>query len=571
MGLIPSRDDYRGLSTTWRRDILAGVTVGIVALPLALAFGVASGVGAGPGVITAIVAGAVAAVFGGSPVQVSGPTGAMTVVLVPLVARHGAEAVVIVGVLAGGIVIVAAFLRLGRALDYIPWPVIEGFTLGIAVIIFLQQVPSALGVPVPEGDNMALVALAAISGPVGTGALQTLAIVGIVVAVMTLAPKLVRSLPASLPAVIIATVVARVAGWPVTPIGDLPSALPTLTLPTVGARDLGQYLSAALAVAALAGIESLLSAKVADQMTDLEPHDPDRELFGQGLANVAASVFGGMPATGAIARTAVNVSAGARSRVASLSHSVFLVIVVVAGAGLVSMIPLAALAGVLMVTAVRMVNRRNVAAVVRATRSDALVFAATAASTIVFDLVVAVHIGIAVAVVLTIRNIAKYADISTTDPRVPVTATPDAATTPDPNPRDASADPVADGVVTVRITGAVFFGVAKRLTEELTRIGDARVVILVLPELDVLDATGARALGDIVAGLEARGVTVLLKGMSPRHERVMATVGALDELATRDHVFAELDDAVAHARTHTAGVAGDGGPGTERASRCDAA
>ncbi len=544
MGLTPRLDDYRGLTRTWRGDVLAGVTVGIVALPLALAFGVASGVGAGPGIITAIVAGVVAAVFGGSHVQVSGPTGAMTVVLVPLVARHGAEAVVIVGVLAGLLVVAASLLRLGRALAYIPWPVIEGFTLGIAAIIFLQQVPTALGVPVPDGDNTALVALSALGTAAGADTLAALAVVGIVVAVMVGSPRLFPTVPASLPAVIVATLVVAVTGWSVAPIGDLPAALPHLSLPSVGFGDLGDYVWPALAVAALAAIESLLSARVADQMTDVEPHRPDRELFGQGLANIAASLFGGMPATGAIARTAVNLSAGGRTRLASITHAVFLVVVVVAGAGLVSRIPLAALAGVLMVTAVRMVDRRNVRSVVRATRTDAVVFAATAASTIAFDLVIAVNVGIAVAIILTIRNIAKYAGITRIDTRVATDGHEVHPSPPSTRPSELS------GVVAFRITGPVFFGVADRLTEELTRIGDADVVILVFPDLDVLDATGARTIGDIVGELEQRRVTVLLKGIRPEHERTLEEVGALDRLASRRHLFDDLDAAIDHARTH---------------------
>ncbi|MEZ5268846.1 MAG: SulP family inorganic anion transporter [Microthrixaceae bacterium] len=254
--LLPSTKDYKGLSRSWRGDIVAGLTVGVVALPLALAFGITTGLGATAGLTTAIVAGLVAGILGGSNVQVSGPTGAMTVVLVPVVARYGAEAVVIVGVIAGLFVVAAGIFRLGRALAYMPWPVIEGFTLGIAVIIFLQQVPAALGVPKPEGENTAVVAAGAVGDAFGNGSLQAIAMVAIVVVVMLAAPRIHRSLPSSLLAVVIATVVAIAAGWDVATIAGLaPSSPPTPSVPSFEFGDLSRYVGAAFAVALLAAIE----------------------------------------------------------------------------------------------------------------------------------------------------------------------------------------------------------------------------------------------------------------------------------------------------------------------------
>lgn len=574
--MIPRRSDYGELKHTWRRDVLAGVTVGIVALPLALAFGVASGLGAGPGVVTAIVAGLVAGVFGGSHVQVSGPTGAMVVVLAPLVARHGSDAVVVVGVLAGAVLLVAAALRLGRVLDYIPWPVVEGFTLGIAVIIFLQQVPLVVGAAAPEPGNSALVAGRAVSDAWGPEIATTLLLVGIVVAVMLLAPRVRPTVPASLPAVAVATLVAQLAGLQVPPIGELPAALPSPTLPGVGLGELGAFVPAALAVAALAGIESLLSAKVADGMTDVTPHEPGRELFGQGLANIAASLSGGMPATGAIARTAVNIRARARTRLSSVTHSVFLLVVVVAGSGLVARIPLAALAAVLMMTALRMVGWRRVGEVLGSTRTDATVLVLTAAATIAFDLVVAVLVGIVVAVVLTLVKIARASwgggevrqgvRRALSSPAAVDRGVVDAAPRPgrdDPGAtstvqRMSSSSPsgdVAGRVLMFQLQGPVFFAVASRLAGELSDTGDAEVVILRLPDVPMIDATGARTLGDIVTDLEARGVTVLLKGLRPEHERLLGQVGTLDRLATRQHVFADLGAATDHARSHLGGRA----------------
>ena len=538
--LLPRRADYAGLSRSWKSDVVAGITVGVVALPLALGFGITTGLGARAGLMTAIIAGFVAAVCGGSNVQVSGPTGAMTVVLVPIVAREGANAVYVVGIMAGALLLAAAFFRVGRYLAYVPWPVIEGFTVGIAAIIFLQQVPAALGVPKPKGDNTALVAIDALRRSASHGSMASLAIVFLVAIVMTVAPRLHKSLPGSLLAVVVATLVARFANLDIARIGSLPSSLPLPSLPSISASRVSSLAAAAFAVALLAGLESLLSAKVADGMADTPRHDPDRELFGQGLANLASPLFGGMPATGAIARTAVNVRAGARTRASAMVHSLVLVAVVYLGGALVAQIPLAALAGVLMVTAVRMVEIHNVRAVCRATRSDAVVLVLTAAATVVFDLIRAVELGVAVAAVLALRKVALSA--SAVAERVPADA--------DEITDDDEHELLSEHIVTYRLDGALFFGAAQRFLTELTAIADVRVVILRLPQLQVLDATGAQALGEIVTELERRGATVLLKGPRPEHLKVLEAVGALDRLAHENHVFSDLDAAIAHAHLH---------------------
>jgi len=536
--LLPRRDDYAGLSRSWRGDVLAGATVGVVALPLALAFGITSGLGAAAGLVTAIVAGLVAGVFGGSNVQVSGPTGAMTVVLVPVVARYGTDAVLIVSIVAGLLVIAGALLRLGRYLAFVPWPVVEGFTIGIAVIIFLQQVPAALGVAKPDGENTALVAAKALRDAARHGHVASLGVVALVAVLMTMLPRMHRSLPASLLAVVTATAVAEAAHLDVGRIGTLPRSLPLPSIPSVSVTQVSELFSAALAVAILAALESLLSAKVADGMADTARHDPDRELLGQGLANIVSPLFGGMPATGAIARTAVNVRSGARTRVAAITHSLVLVLVVLFAGGLVSRIPLAALAGVLMVTAVRMVEVHNVRSVLRATRSDAVVLVLTTLATVAFDLIMAVEIGIASAAILALRHVARTAQV-----------TSDSSDLLDPNRVGSLLD---EGILTYRLDGALFFGAAQRFLTELTAVSDAKVVVLRLPALQVLDATGAQALGEIVAELEHRGITVLLKGPRPEHLRILSATGVLARLAHQNHLFVDLDAALTHARLHVA-------------------
>ena len=530
--LLPGRRDYADLPRTWRADLLAGLTVGIVALPLALAFGVSSGAGAEAGLVTAVVAGLVAALFGGSPVQVSGPTGAMVVVLAPIVAAHGAGALGVVCLLAGTLVVLAGVLRLGRLVGMIPWPVIEGFTLGIAVIIFLQQVPAALGVDAAGHDaNAAVAAVQALGEASPATAAWSLGAVAVVALVMAVAPRVHHALPGSIVAIVVVTLGAVLLHLPLATIGRLPAGLPAPALPAVDLETARQLVGPAVSVAALAAIESLLSARVAASHSDTGPYDPDRELVGQGLASVAAGFFGGMPATGAIARTAVNVRSGARTRAAAVVHAVLLLVVVGAAAGVVERIPLAALAGVLMVTAARMVQASTVTAVVRSSRPDALLFVLTAVVTVAVDLIYAVAIGVAVAAVLTLRTVARSAGIRREEL---------------PGPRREGDEHIA----LLRLDGALFFGAADRVLERVGRIEDVDVVVLRMSQLQLLDATGVQVLAEVVTRLERRGVTVLVKGVQERHLGLVRRAGLVAALRDPQHVFDDLGPALAHAREH---------------------
>lgn len=536
---LPRRSDYAGLRGTWRHDLLAGVTVAVVALPLALGFGVTSGVSAAAGLVTAIVAGFVAAVFGGSNLQVSGPTGAMAVVLVPIVARYGPGAVATIAIMAGVVVVLSGWLGLGRLVTFIPWPVVEGFTFGIGVIIALQQVPLALDTPKAPGENAALVAFRTLGLVDWSQAWLPLTLVALVIGLMVGLPRLHRGLPASLIAVVVATLAAELLRLDVVRIGTIPSSLPAPHLPVLTPEAVSPLLSAAFAVAALAALESLLSARVADGMADDLPRtQPNRELVGQGLANIASGMFGGIPATGAIARTAVSVRAGARTRVASATHAVVLAVVVFAAAPLVARIPLSALAGVLLVTAARMVDVPTARAIMRTGRSGALVLLLTLATTIVFDLVVAVQLGVATAAVLALRAIARTSGLH----RQPVVdAELDAET------EHALLD---EHIAVYRIDGALFFADVRRFLDELLHVSDVRVVILRLSGIRVLDADGANALAQVVDALQRRGVVVLLKGLRPEHRRLVEAVGVLAALQHERHLLDTLDDAIEHARSH---------------------
>jgi SulP family sulfate permease len=541
--LLPRRADYRGLRRSWSRDLAAGVTVGIVALPLALGFAIATGVGASVGLVTAVVAGAVAAVFGASHLQVSGPTGAMTVVLVPLVAARGPGVVFPVAVVAGILVLVAATLRLGRLLAYVPWPLVEGFTVGIAVVIAAQQVPNALGVSKPHVQNAAAAAGLAVGRFAQHPHWPVLGLLVLSGGLCGLLPRLHRSLPSSLLAVIAVTVVAELAHVPAARIGALPSSLPVPSVPSFA--SLPSWLGPALVVAFLAGLESLMSARAADGMADTPRHDPDRELFGQGLANIASGLCGGLPATGAIARTAVNARAGAHTRLAALTHALVLAAIVYGASGLVARIPLVALAGVLIVTAWRMVERHNVRAVLRSTRGDALVFGVTASGTVAFDLIKAVELGLVVAAILALVHMARTAQA------VPEPLADDGVDS------EIEHELLAAHVLTYRLDGPLFFAASARFLAELTATTDVRVVILRLSNVGLLDATGARALGEIVEQLGDRGITVLLKGANAEHTRLLTAVGTLAPVLAQGHVFEDLPAAVAHARKHVARITHD--------------
>lgn len=544
--LTPRRADYADLPRSWRGDLLAGVTVAVVALPLALGFGVASGLGAAAGLVTAVVAGAVAAVLGGSHLQVSGPTGAMTVVLLPVVARHGPESVPVVAIMAGGLVVLAGVLGIGRLVAYIPWPVVEGFTFGIGVVITLQQIPLALDTPRAAGENAGLVAVQTLARVDWSRAVAPLALVALVVAVMIALPRLHRGLPASLVAVALGTLVAEVAGLHVDRIGVLPAGLPAPHLPVVDLATTSALFSSALAVAALAALESLLSARVADGMADdLGRTRPNRELLGQGVANIASGLCGGLPATGAIARTAVNVRAGGRTRVASLTHALVLAGIVYAAAPLVGRIPLSVLAAVLLVTAARMMDLPTARAICRSGRSGALVFCVTLAVTVVFDLVMAVEVGVAVAAVLALRAVARSSGLH----REPLPDAPGDRVT-----AAAERDLLHEHIAVYRIDGALFFADVRRFLDELALVSDVRVVVLRLGNVRVLDASGANALAEIVTDLRRRGIVVLLKGLRPEHRHLARSVGVLDALGDEQHLFDDLDAALAHARSHVRGT-----------------
>jgi SulP family sulfate permease len=396
------------------RDAVAGITVAIVALPLALGFGITSGMSAAAGLTTAIIAGFIAAILGGSRFQVSGPTGAMTVVLIPIIHLYGIQAIPLLGLMAGVMVVALALLRAGPFINRIPWPVVEGFTVGIAAVIALQQIPLALGIAKHPGDRSIPIAIGTITDAINSGIQwQTLELVALTLIIKFTFPWIWKKtglkfhIPASAVAIVLVTLVLHLFSIKSATIGDIPRSIGTWNGNLLDFKLIPNLIIPAAMIAALCAIESLLSARVADSMAHVPPSEhfnTNKELFGQGAATVVASLFGGMPATGAIARTSVNVRAHAFSKYASAFHAFVLLVVALVAAPLVSSIPSAAIAGVLIGTSYRILNPTSIMESLRTTKGDAIVLVITAVATLAIDLIWGIGIGIALFLALNYRK-----------------------------------------------------------------------------------------------------------------------------------------------------------------------
>lgn len=534
-GLLPGRADLLAMRRDPLHDLIAGLTVAVVALPLALAFGALSGLGARSGIVTAVIAGLVAAIFGGSNLQVSGPTGAMTVVLVPVVHAHGVDGALMVGLMAGVVLVAAGWFGFGKYVRFLPVSVIEGFTAGIAVTIVLQQAPAMLGTKGRQSDYAWEVAFTAFWQWLHQPLWAPVILAHVVAMAILAGHRWKPALPWSLIVLATATAVASIGGVPVATLGHIPAGLPAPSAQFVDWTELGALLPAALAVAALAALESLLCATVADSMTGDERHNPDRELVGQGLANVAVPFFGGVPATAAIARTAVSVRAGARSRTAAAFHALALLAIVSVFTGAVSHVPLCALAGVLVATAVQMVDWRSTLALVRSTRGDAIVLTLTFAVTVLVNLVDAVGVGVIAAMFMALQSIARAAHVE----EVEVIRG---------DSTDEEHELLKRHIVVYRIDGPLFFADAHRFLVALREVPDVRVVVLRMTHVTTIDATGAHALDDVISQLEARGKVVMISGIHPEHDAVLERLSVAQHLRARRLVHQNLDVALVRAR-----------------------
>jgi SulP family sulfate permease len=407
---IFSRQDFPVDRKSAIKDLISGITVAIVALPLAIGFGITSGMSAAAGISTAIIAGFIASLLGGSRFQVSGPTGAMTVVLIPVIHKYGIIAIPTLGVMAGTMVLLMALFKLGNLINKVPAAVVEGFTVGIALVISLQQIPYALGVPKGNGERTLEVASNTIRDALDDGFnWQTILVVVITLLIKFNIVKIVESFkmkmyfPASFSALFLTSLIVNAFNMDVSFIGDIPRNVSTYTSPFLDSGDYIGLILPAFSIAILVAIESLLSARVADDIsnTSLEKQfRPNQELFGQGAATAIASIFGGMPATGAIARTNVNVRSGGVTRISAMAHSIFLLIIVLFLAPIFSHIPSAAIAGVLIGTSFRIFNKASMVEILRSTKSNIFIYLITALVTVSIDLIWGIAVGIALYLIM---------------------------------------------------------------------------------------------------------------------------------------------------------------------------
>jgi SulP family sulfate permease len=508
----------------WARNLVAGVIVGVVALPLSMAFAIASGARPEQGIYTAIIGGGLVSLFGGSRLQVAGPTGAFIAILSGITAKYGIDGLQVATLMAGVILALMGIARLGAVIKFIPAPVVVGFTSGIGVVIFVGQWGDFLGLPKAGGEHfheklLNLIALMpSAHGP--TAALAALSL-----ALVILSPRLpvLSRVPGPLVAMIVATLLQATLQVPgVATIGSafggIPAGLPELRLPTVSASQMISLLGPAFTIAMLGAIESLLSAVVADGMADTR-HDSNQELIGQGLANIATPLFGGFAATGAIARTATSIRNGATSPLAGVTHGLTLIAVLVVLAPLASSIPLAALAAILFVVAWNMSEARHFGYILRrAPRADRVILATTFLLTVFADLVIAVEVGVVLAILHFIR---RMADVVDTQPVSPRTLRFELA--------ELGMRELPPGVLVYEIAGPMFFGAVEKFERALLETHTLpRVLILRLDQVPFMDITGIETLREVVGILRAKGVAVMLSEANARVRAKLTSAGVLD-------------------------------------------
>jgi SulP family sulfate permease len=506
------------LRSLWN-DVLAGLIVGVVALPLAIAFAIASGVSPEKGLITAVVAGFIISGLSGSRVQIGGPTGAFVVIVYGIVQNYGLDGLMVSTLLAGVFLIGMGLAGLGSLIRFIPYPLTVGFTSGIAALILSSQVRDFFGLRMASVPADFFPKWAAYSHAAGTFNPYALGMAAASVAIIALWPKVTSKVPGSLIALLLATLAARLFHLPVETIasrfGDIPSTLPAPVLPHLDWHAIHGLVRPAFTIALLAGIESLLCATVADGMIGGR-HRPNMELIAQGVANLASPLFGGIPATGAIARTATNVKNGGRTPVAGMVHAVVLLGIMLAFGRWAGLIPLPALAAILVVVAYNMSEWRTFKALLKSPRSDVAVLLVTFALTVAVDLTVAIEAGMLVTLLLFLRRMAESV-------RIAAEASGEA--------EDWSRVPLPKGVEVFDVRGPLFFGAAQRFEESIKETGrKPSAIIIRLRDVDHIDATGLHALGQIASHCRRRGTRLMLAGLQPQPRRAMADAGMLDSL-----------------------------------------
>ncbi len=518
----------------FRQDLLAGLTVAAVALPLALAFGVASGATAAAGLVTAILAGLIIGALSGAPYQISGPTGAMSAVLIVIAQRVGIEGVWMTGLMAGVIILVIGLLRMGRFVAFIPSSVITGFTSGIAFIIFVGQIDNFLGVSTEGAESAGLKFLGYFRGGF-TPQWTTVALGLLVVAIMVFWPtRFNRYVPGSLIGIIVATLVAVVTQWPVAHIGEIPRTIlldQRLTFATIPWERINELMAPALSVAALGAVESLLCGAVGSKMTGVRLQ-ANQELIAQGVGNIIIPFFGGVPATAAIARSSVGIKSGGQTRMVSIIHALALLAAALLFAPIIALVPLAALAGVLMVTAVRM-NEWNAIGFMFSHRfkTGIFTFMITFLATITLDLTQAIIIGGIISAGIFINQVANLeVDIRSVDVERM-------------RARGMNLKTDCKYIRVAFLTGPLFFAATNTFNEAFAHEEDVDTLILSMRAVPLIDLSGIEALHSLHDSLTAQGKTLMMAAMHPKVMRMLERAG-LDEIIGKENFFWSADRAI---------------------------
>jgi SulP family sulfate permease len=521
-------------------DLIAGITVGLVALPLAMAFAISSGVKPEAGIYTAIIAGFVVSAFGGSRCQVAGPTGAFVVIVAGIVTNFGVSGLLMCTAMAGTILVVLGITGFGSAVRYIPRPVTIGFTNGIAVLIASTQIKEYFGLRIDEVPSEFVQRITALVRGAGTASLTATLVAVATIAVVLLWPKVSKKFPGSIVGMLTVTVVCALVSLPIATIGSkfggIPTGLPAISLPEFRGDLFFPILPSAFTVAMLAAIESLLSAVVADNMTGGR-HRPDAELVAQGLANLLVPIFGGIPATGAIARTATNIRSGATSPIAGMTHAFALLLIILIAAPLAKFVPLAALAAILMIVSYRMGEWHAIPSILRLSSADRMVWAATFSLTVFADLTVAVAVGMGLAALLYIHRVSSTTTVaSITDGDIG-----------DGEPRVFADKYIPSYCSVVRIRGPFLFGATEKLereTADLNKFG--QIVVLKLTYMTAIDGTAVHSLETLATRLLQSGRSLVICGAQPQPAAILERSQLITILGRRNlqpHLDAALERA----------------------------
>ena len=533
---------------TFMADLMAGIIVGIVALPLAIAFGIASGVSPEKGIITAIVAGILISLFGGSKVQIGGPTGAFIIIIYDIIEKYGMSGLTIATLMAGVFLILLGVMRLGSIIKFIPYPIVVGFTSGIAITIFTTQIKDLFGLQIDKVPSAFIDKWGCYIENFSTMDIWSFAIGVLSILIIIFTPKISRKIPGSLVAIILTTILVVVlkqyAGVDsIETIGDrftISSALPGIEMPEFTLETLKGLMSPALTIAILGAIESLLSATVADGVIS-DRHNSNNELIGQGIANLVTPLVGGIPATGAIARTMTNINNGGKTPVAGIIHAIVLLLIFLFLLPLAQYIPMACLAGVLVVVSYNMCGIPSFLGILRNPKSDVTVLLVTFFLTIIFDLTVAIKFGVVIACLLFMRRMAETSDVKLVSD-IDVEAESDLQSNQDEHLV------VQEGIQVYEINGPYFFGAGNKAEELMSSLRDLpKVRIIRMRRVPFIDSTGIHNLTNICITSKHQNIDVVLSGVNPKVHAVLEKAHFYDIIG-EDHICPHIDIALEKAK-----------------------